>query len=69
MYGSCTLHGKKPENMFSGGKGGQCLPILARLFSTNQKRGLGFELPQIFGPTMNLITNAPENTVKRRKMP
>jgi len=66
---------KKPEKMFSGGKRGICPPILARLFSTDQKRGRGFEPPKKFVPQRKLIPNAakhrktPQNTAKHRKTP
>ena len=62
--------------MFSGGKRGHSSPILARLFLTNQKRGQGFDPPQIFGPAMETYPQrsakhrkTPQNTAKCRKMP
>ena len=61
--------------MFSGGKRGHCLP-LARLFSTNPKKGRGFDPPQIFGPAMETYRQnaakhrkTPQNTAKHRKHP
>ncbi len=70
------LHRKKPENMFSRGKRGYCPPILARLFSTDPKRGRGFDPPKIFGPAMEIYRQraakhrkTPQNTAKHRKAP
>ncbi len=68
-YGNPFIFGmpwKRPKKMFSGGKGGHCPPILARLFSTNQKRGWGFEPPQIFGPAMETYR---QRDAKRRRKP
>jgi hypothetical protein len=57
---------KETRKMFSGGKGGHCPPILARLFSTDQKRGRGFEPPQIFGPATETYRQC---AAKRHKTP
>jgi hypothetical protein len=55
--------------MFSGGKGGHCPPILARLFSTDQKGGRGLSTPKYLVLQRKLIANAPENAGKRYKTP
>jgi len=39
------------------------------LFSTDQKRGRGFEPPQLFGLQQNLIVKTPENAGRRQKTP
>jgi len=63
------------KNVFKGERG-PLPPILAPLFSTGQKRGRGFEPPQIFGAaTKSYCQRArkhrktPENAAKRRKTP
>ena len=56
--------------MFSGGKWGHCPPFLARLFSTDQKRGRGFDPPpNIWSCNRNLVANVPKNATKRHKTP
>jgi hypothetical protein len=61
---------------FQGVKGATAPLFWQLLFSTDKKRGQGFEPPQIFGPAMETYCQRagkhlkiPENAGKRRKTP
>ena len=67
------FNGVTYSHPLSGGKPGHCPTILARIFTTDQKRGRGFDPPpNIWSPNGNLSPTCrkkPQNTAKRRKTP
>jgi hypothetical protein len=60
---------EETRKCFQGGNGATAPPILARLFSTDQKRGWGFDPPYYLVLQQKLIANALQNAAKCCKMP
>jgi hypothetical protein len=75
---TCVLYLREEtrKNVFMGERGPMPPPNFAQLFSTDQKRGRGFEPPQIFGQATKTYRQRagkcwklPHNAAKRFKTP